>query len=197
MENARSEGTSSRVIKEDELRRMMRKSNNFFSRNEFQLATLALVAINVVLYLVEVVLSGFRTSITTETLINMGAMLPLYVSGPADLWRFVAPMFLHMDFMHLLFNMVALYSVGLTLERILGKGGFVALYFIGGITGNLASYLWGLLFEGGMTVSAGASTSVFGLFAAVALLGVLGRGNRKYLVAYSKGILAVIVINVV
>ena len=105
-------------------------------------------------------------------------------------------MFLHMDLMHLLCNMVALYSVGVTLERILGKAGFLALYFVGGITGNVASYVWGLLAEGGMTVSAGASTSVFGLFVAVALLAVLARGNRRYLTAYSKGMLGVILVNV-
>ena len=137
-----------------------------------------------------------RLEADTQVLIDMGAMIPILVQGPTDLWRFVAPMFLHMDLMHLLFNMVALYSVGMTLERILGRAGFLALYFVGGITGNVASYAWGLFAESGLTVSAGASTSVFGLFVAVALLAVLARGNRRYLAAYSKGMLAVILVNV-
>lgn len=184
------------VINEDELKRMMRKNDGFFKRNSHQAVTLALVAINVVVYLAEVLLSGLRLDISTQVLIDMGAMFPLYVTGPADLWRFVTPMFLHMDLMHLLFNMVALYSVGMVLERILGKAGFLALYFVGGITGNVASYAWGLFAEGGITVSAGASTSVFGLFVAVALLVVVARGNRRYLSAYSKGMLAVILVNV-
>lgn len=184
------------VIDEDELKRMMRKSDGFLRRNSHQLVTIILIAVTTVVYLVEVALSGMRLEASTEVLIDMGAMLPILVQGPADLWRFVAPMFLHMDLMHLLFNMVALYSVGMTLERILGRCGFLALYLVSGITGNVVSYAWGLLAEGGMTVSAGASTSVFGLFVAVALLAVLARGNRRYLTAYSKGMLAVILVNV-
>ncbi len=185
-----------KVIDEDQLKRMMRDNDGFLKRNSHQLVTLALIAVTVAAYLIEVLMSGLQLEASTEALIDMGAMIPILVQGPADLWRFVAPMFLHMDLMHLLFNMVALYSVGMTLERILGKGGFLALYFASGITGNVASYVWGLFAEGGMTVSAGASTSVFGLFVAVALLAVLARGNRRYLTAYSKGMLAVILVNV-
>lgn len=184
------------VIDEDHLKRMMRENDGFLRRNSHQLVTLILIAVTCVVYLAEVVLSGLQLEADTQVLIDMGAMIPILVQGPADLWRFVTPMFLHMDLMHLLFNMVALYSVGMTLERILGKGGFLALYFVSGITGNVASYAWGLLAEGGLTVSAGASTSVFGLFVAVALLAVLARGNRRYLTAYSKGMLAVILVNV-
>lgn len=184
------------VIGEDQLKRMLRKNEGFLKRNAHQAVTLALIAATVAVYLVEVVMSGLRLDASTSTLVTMGAMVPVLVQGPADLWRFVAPIFLHMDLMHLLFNMVALYSVGAVLERILGKAGFLALYFVSGITGNVASYAWGLLAEGGMTVSAGASTSVFGLFVAVALLAVLARGDRRYLAAYSKGMLAVILVNV-
>lgn len=184
------------VVDEDQLKRMMRKHGGFLARNSHQIVTLALIALTAIVYLIEVLMSGLRLEVDTEVLIDMGAMIPILVQGPADLWRFVAPMFLHMDLMHLLFNMVALYSVGMTLERILGKGGFLALYLASGITGNVASYAWGLFAEGGMTVSAGASTSVFGLFVAVALLAVLARGNRRYLAAYSKGMLAVILVNV-
>ena len=196
VESGRGSAPQRTVIDEDQLKRMMRQNDGFLRRNSHQLVTLILIAVTCVVYLVEVVLSGMRLEADTQVLIDMGAMIPILVQGPADLWRFVAPMFLHMDLMHLLFNMVALYSVGMTLERILGRGGFLALYFVGGITGNVASYAWGLFAEGGLTVSAGASTSVFGLFVAVALLAVLARGNRRYLAAYSKGMLAVILVNV-
>lgn len=184
------------VIDEDQLKRMMRQNDGFLRRNSHQLVTLILIAITCIVYLVEVALSGMRLEADTQVLIDMGAMIPILVQGPTDLWRFVAPMFLHMDLMHLLFNMVALYSVGMTLERILGRAGFLALYFVGGITGNVASYAWGLFAESGLTVSAGASTSVFGLFVAVALLAVLHKGNRSLFTQYSKGMLGVIAVNV-
>ena len=101
-----------------------------------------------------------------------------------------------MDLMHLGFNMVALYSVGEVLERTLGKGSYLALYFIAGITGNAVSYAADVLLGGGSAVSAGASTSVFGLFVAVALLAVLHKGNRSLFTQYSKGMLGVIAVNV-
>ena len=106
-------------------------------------------------------------------------------------------MFLHMDLMHLGFNMVALFSVGEVLERVLGRGNFLALYFVGGITGNAVSYMADVLAGGMPTVSAGASTSVFALFVAVALLGVLHKGNRHVFAQYSKSMLTIIGINVV
>ena len=121
------------------------------------------------MFALEAVLSGMRIDISTRTLVDMGAMYAPLVQSPADLYRFVTPMFLHMDLMHLGFNMVALYSVGEVLERTLGKGSYLALYFIAGITGNAVSYAADVLLGGGSAVSAGASTSVFGLFVAVAL----------------------------
>ena len=61
-----------------------------------------------------------------DVLVDMGAMYaPLVQAG--ELFRFVTPMFLHMDLMHLGFNMVALFSVGEVLERVLGRGNFLAL----------------------------------------------------------------------
>ena len=53
------------------------------------------------------------------------------------------------------------------------------------------------MFSGGMAVSAGASTSVFGLFLAVALLGLLHKGNRTFFAQFSRGMLGIIAVNVV
>ena len=190
-------GEPRRVIDDEQLKRMMADDRpSFFERNRYRLVTLALIAINVLVFAVEALLSGMRVDISTRTLVDMGAMYAPLIQSPADLYRFVTPMFLHMDLMHLGFNMVALYSVGEVLERVLGKGNYLALYFIGGITGNAVSYAADVLLGGGASVSAGASTSVFGLFVAVALLGLLHKGNRSFFARYSKSMLAVIGVNV-
>ena len=153
-EGACAAGESRRVIDDAQLKRMMKASKGtFFQRNAYQAVTLVLIAINVVVYAVEVFLSGFSFDISSRVLVGMGAMYPPLVQSAADLYRFVTPMFLHLDLMHLAFNMVALYSVGALLEQVLGKANFVLLYFIGGITGNAVSYLVGMA-DGGMTVSA-------------------------------------------
>lgn len=70
-----------------------------------------------------------------------------------------------------------------------------SLYFIGGITGNVVSYVTDVIM-GSYGVSAGASTSIFGLFVAIALLGVLSKKNRAFLSQYSKGMLSVIGLNI-
>ena len=158
-------GTRPAPITDEQLREMMRDEEpSFFERNSGRVVTLALIAVNVVCFVAEMLISGTGQDISILTLVQMGAMYAPMVQGPADLYRFVAPMFLHMDLMHLLFNMVALYSVGELLERVLGRGNFLLLYFVAGITGNVVSYAVDMAQGGGLSVSAGASTSVFGLF---------------------------------
>ncbi len=195
--NAPVEG-SRNVIDDEQLKKMLASSEpGFFKRNRFRMVTLVLIAVNVAVFAIEVVLSGFRVDIPSLVLVEMGALYAPAIQSAADLYRFVAPMFLHVDLMHLAFNMVALYSVGEVLERMLGKGSFLALYFIAGITGNAVSYAADTLLGGAPVVSAGASTSVFGLFVAVALLGLLAKGNRALFAQYSRGMLSVIAVNVV
>ncbi len=177
---------------------MTNKVSNFRSRYGSCGVTFVLIAINVAVYLIETVNSG-SLNIDSRTLVNMGAMFSQVVKSPADLYRLVTPMFLHVNLMHLLFNMAALYSVGVMLESFLGRFNYLLLYFIGGITGNLVSFAADAL-TGNFVVSAGASTSIFGLFVAAAMLGVLSngpKGQRAALLQYSKGFLGVIIINIV
>ena len=176
-------------IDDDQLKGMMKETKpSFMQRYGSCLVTFVLIAINVVVFAVEAVATGFSLNISSLTLYSMGAMFAPAIQGPADLYRFVTPMFLHVDLMHLLFNMAALYSAGVMLEYLLGRWNFLLLYFIAGITGNVVSYLADVLM-GTYAVSAGASTSIFGLFVAIALLGVLSKKNRAFLAQYSKGML--------
>ncbi len=185
------------VVDDQQLRQMMRDDKpGFIERNISQAMTIVLIIVNVVVFVVEFVLSGFSIDISATVLVSMGAMYPPLITDPVDLYRLVTPMFLHMGVIHLLLNMVALYSVGVTLERVLGHWNFLLLDRIGGITGNAISYASAMAFDWN-TVSAGASTSVFGLFVAVLLLGVLCRGNRRALMQYSRGMIGVIVVNII
>ncbi|MEG0324756.1 MAG: rhomboid family intramembrane serine protease [Raoultibacter sp.] len=185
------------AIDDEQLKKLMASNRpNIIQRNKFRMVTLTLIAINVFVFALEMALSGFRVNIPTGVLVNMGAMYAPLIQSVGDVYRFVTPMFLHVDLMHLGFNMVALFSVGEVLERVLGKGNYLLLYFIGGITGNALSYAADIFTAGAPAVSAGASTSVFALFVAVALLGVLHKSNRSYFAQYSKSMLAIIGVNV-
>jgi membrane associated rhomboid family serine protease len=74
-------------------------------------------------------------------------------------------MFIHYGLLHLLLNMWALWILGRQLEAVLGRGRFLALYLLAGIGGNVAAYLFSP-----NALSAGASTALFGLFGAYAIV---------------------------
>jgi membrane associated rhomboid family serine protease len=101
-------------------------------------------------------------------------------------YRLVTAMFVHFGVLHLLMNMYALWILGRDLERVLGPLRFGALYLIAGLGGNVAAYL----FAGPNVPTAGASTAVFGLMAA--LFVILKRLNLSV-----APILPIIVINVI
>lgn len=79
-----------------------------------------------------------------------------------EVWRLLTATFLHLDLIHLLFNMYALYLFGPTLEGLLGRARFSALYLVSGLGGSAASYA----FSDVLQPSIGASGAVFGLLGA-------------------------------
>ncbi|MGC9667089.1 rhomboid family intramembrane serine protease [Planosporangium sp. 12N6] len=80
-------------------------------------------------------------------------------------YRLVTAMFIHYGLLHLLMNMWALWILGRQLELALGRTRFLALYLLAGIGGNVAAYLFSP-----NALAAGASTALFGLFAAYAIV---------------------------
>ncbi|HSB02101.1 MAG TPA: rhomboid family intramembrane serine protease [Anaerolineales bacterium] len=87
-----------------------------------------------------------------------------------QVWRLLTPMLLHASLLHIGFNMYALLSFGVGLERDFGHGRFLLLYLLGAFAGNVASFL----FTGANSL--GASTAVFGLLGAE---GIFLVQNRK------------------
>ncbi|MDR1833928.1 MAG: rhomboid family intramembrane serine protease [Propionibacteriaceae bacterium] len=79
--------------------------------------------------------------------------------GEGAFWQPLTSMFTHEAPLHLLFNMVALWFLGPMLERIVGRGRFLALYLISGLAGSVA-VIW---LSGADTSTLGASGAIFGL----------------------------------
>lgn len=96
----------------------------------------------------------------SNLLIDFGANFAEYVAA-GQYWRLITANFLHVGIVHLLFNSYALYGLGIQVEAVYGHRRFVTLYVLSGISGAIFSYI----FTHGL--SAGASTSLFGLFAAL------------------------------
>ncbi|HYE56033.1 MAG TPA: rhomboid family intramembrane serine protease [Chitinophagaceae bacterium] len=92
------------------------------------------------------------------SIVNWGGNMRAYtVSG--EWWRLITCMFVHVGIIHVLFNMYALYAVGLYLEPLLGRWRMLAAYLSTGTLASLASLWWSA-----DRVSAGASGAIFGLY---------------------------------
>jgi len=90
---------------------------------------------------------------------------PVVIQGK-EYFRLITYMFLHGSFMHILFNMYALYLFGTILESKIGKKSFFIMYFISGIAGG---FLWILINPNYSIQCIGASGSVFGVIIASAM----------------------------
>ena len=101
--------------------------------------------------------------------LDEGALIPALVAQ-GEWWRLLSSMFLHSGAVHLGLNMLSLYFLGSFVEAAFGRGRFLALYLLSGLSGGLA-----YLYFGSFNVSAvGASGAIFGL-----LGGVLGYALRR------------------
>jgi membrane associated rhomboid family serine protease len=148
-------------------------------RGDRPVVTIAIIALCVVSYLLQRTVPGWT---------NRWAFSPL--AGSIEPWRFLTSAFLHspVSLLHILFNMVALWSVGPYLEATLGRARYLTLYLVSAVAGSAGAVALAPAVGGWNTAMVGASGAVFGLFGAV--LVVLRRLGRD-----AGGILGVIVVN--
>jgi membrane associated rhomboid family serine protease len=112
------------------------------------------------------------------------------VVGYLEPWRFLTVAFLHSttQYLHIVFNMVALWFVGPMLEQTLGRARYLTLYLLSAVGGSVGSVLLASDLPAMAQFSVGASGAVFGLFGAA--LVVTHRSGGDY-----RGIITLIGIN--
>ena len=134
--------------------------------------TVLLIALNILLFLLMARLSLSPWSLTHADPLAWGANF-----GPATQdgqWRrLLSAVFVHFSFIHIAFNMWALWDVGRLLERLLGRWRYALLYLGTGAAGNLLS----LAVQGNEKITGGASGAIFGLYGA--LIVFLWRERRQ------------------
>ena len=120
--------------------------------------------------------------------LRLGFVPALAASEP---WRFLTTAFLHANYMHLGFNMWALWVLGGALEPVLGRWRFTCVYLLSALGGSTMIYWlsWPGT-ESWLTLTVGASGAVFGLFSAMFI--VQRRFGRD-----TSGIVALVAINAV
>ncbi|MFA5246690.1 MAG: rhomboid family intramembrane serine protease [Candidatus Micrarchaeia archaeon] len=82
-------------------------------------------------------------------------------------WTFITAAFLHGGYMHLLFNMMALFFFGPYLEYKIGGKRFLLLYFAAAIIGNIG---YVLISPNPWASGLGASGAIYGVMGALAIL---------------------------
>src|SRR5204862_6084639 len=121
----------------------------------------ALTAMNVVVFVGELAGGGSGGSFQqgSKLIHDAGLNGPAVANG--DWWRIVTAGFLHANFIHILFNMFALYVLGSLLEPGIGTPRFLGVYFVSLLAGSFGALL---LTPDATTV--GASGAIFGLMSA-------------------------------
>ncbi|EFO79341.1 Rhomboid family protein [Oscillochloris trichoides DG-6] len=129
-------------------------------------ATSLLWAIGIIYLLTAALSGGLQPRLSV--LVFLGAKVNELIAAGAY-WRLLSATFLHGSLIHILFNGYALYALGPETERIYGTRRFLALYFLAGLGGSLASYLLS------PSVSVGASGAIFGLIGGLGIFYYLNR----------------------
>lgn len=147
-------------------------------------ATMVLIAINVIVFLVEVASgNGGLGEQTGKFVFDYSLYGPSVAEG--EWYRLITSGFLHANlFPHLLFNMLLLFLLGRLLEPALGTPRFLALYFASLLAGS-----FGVMLIDPNSLSLGASGAIFGIAGAVF---VIARGRGMDALAGEIGFLIVI-----
>jgi len=152
----------------------------------------------------DVLLTGFHEPV----LAAYGAKLNYLIDQYRQWWRFVTPMFVHVNLPHLAINMFSLWMVGPYVEKLYGSAKFFVFWVFSGILSIVASYLTvrpdlvtggmgRFLFKTADNPSAGASGALFGLVGVLFVFGIkfrreLPEGFKR---AFGVGMLPIIFIN--
>jgi rhomboid protease GluP len=174
--------------------------------------TIVLLVVNIFVFTLMWQTSGIPLSMSAplpfQVLIPFGAKVNYLIQTGHQWWRFVTPMFLHVNLLHLLVNMYSLWIVGPYVEKLYGSAKFVAFWVLTGVAGVVASYLTvrpgfatggfrAFIFKAADVPSAGASGALFGLVGVLFVFGIrfrheLPEGFKR---AFGTGLLPMILMN--
>lgn len=115
-----------------------------------------LIALNVLIFVI--------TLARPQEVISLLGLTPALLSEQP--WTIVSSIFVHGSVWHLLFNMISLYFLGSFFFRSAGERNFLAVFFLGGLAGNILF----ILLANPLLTGIGASGAVFAIGGALAVL---------------------------
>lgn len=129
------------------------------------LVTQAILAVNVLVFLLTVFQAQSLTDNDTSDAFQRGSLYVTATLGHDEWWRVLTSGFLHYGPLHIAVNMFSLWMMGRSLEQVCGRGRYLALYF----TSMLGASAAVLVFDQSGPPTVGASGALFGLMGAYAV----------------------------
>lgn len=125
--------------------------------------TYVLIAVNVGVYAYTALLSGNFITISDKVLAQYG-QYNLLVREYGWYWQLFTAMFVHVNIVHIVGNMLFLLIFGFRAEEMFRPHEYLIIYLLSGFSGNLLTLILPLNY-----LSAGASGAIFGMFGAVTI----------------------------
>jgi uncharacterized protein len=119
---------------------------------------------NALWFLIALCVSLFLVTLLRPQAVQFLGLTPAVLSERP--WTILSNIFIHADLYHILFNMISLYFLGSFVLRAVGEKSFLAVFFLGGVAGNV---LFILLADPDST-GVGASGAIFALAGALAIM---------------------------
>jgi membrane associated rhomboid family serine protease len=150
----------------------------------FPIVTIVLIAINVVVFLFQMLVLGAQGEDGLQQAIYTFGVVPARLAADPGPWTwltFVTSMFMHGGFMHILGNMLYLWIFGNNIEDVMGAFWFTIFYFATGFAASAAQVLssWGSTIPG-----IGASGAIAGVLAAYLIFFPAARVDTLILLGY-------------
>jgi membrane associated rhomboid family serine protease len=130
-----------------------------------------LIALNVAIFVIELMVGGYPITVNNPVVLLLGLNTAQLSQQP---WTIMSSIFVHGGFGHIIFNMISLYFLGSLFLRAASERSFLAVFFLGGLAGNL-------LFVplAPFSIGIGASGAIFAIGGALA---VMAPGVRVFII---------------
>lgn len=169
-----TEELNKKTIKEDN------ELAKIFLKKDQPIVTYSIILLNIILFMLSL--------LDYNMIINCFANYYVNVKN-GEIYRLLTACFVHANFLHIFFNMYALYYIGPMVEKYYGKLKYLLIYLGSGIMGSLFSVVLS------NNVSIGASGAIFGLFGSMLYFGYKYRATLDGFVR--SGIIPVLFINLI
>lgn len=169
-----TEELNKKTIKEDN------ELAKIFLKKDQPIVTYSIILLNIIVFMLSL--------LDYNMIINCFANYYINVKN-GEIYRLLTACFVHANFLHIFFNMYALYYIGPMVEKYYGKLKYLLIYLGSGIMGSLFSVVLS------NNISIGASGAIFGLFGSMLYFGYKYRATLDGFVR--SGIIPVLFINLI